>query len=70
MDFYPILKQTSKMDTCDSCDQRIQHERDKSRDEPLGLLVCAECYDRLMSSPEETYPTIDMSDLVDALSGI
>jgi hypothetical protein len=58
------------MDTCDCCDEYIQDEREKCHYEPLGMLVCARCHDALMSSPEETYMQIDMSELADALSSI
>jgi hypothetical protein len=58
------------MDTCDCCDEYIRDEREKCHYEPLGILVCAQCYDGLTSSPEETYTQIDMSDIAQALSGI
>ena len=70
MDFYSILNQSSKMETCDSCDEYIYNELEKCCYEPLGMLVCAQCYDALTSSPEETYKDIDMSELAEALSGI
>jgi hypothetical protein len=55
------------METCDSCDEYIIDEREKCCYQPLGMLVCAACYDALTSSPEETYTDITMSELLDAL---
>jgi len=55
------------MDTCDCCDDYIIDEREKCSYEPMGMLVCARCYDALISSPEETYPDFSMTDLLDAL---
>ena len=55
------------MESCDACGDYILDEREKCCYEPLSMLVCAQCYDALISSPTETYPNFDMTDILDAL---
>ena len=56
--------QKLKMTTCDCCDKQILNERDSYEYDAMGILVCEECYELLMSTPEETTDLdIDMEDL-------
>jgi hypothetical protein len=58
--------------SCDCCDCRITTERDAYEYDELGILVCEDCYERLMNGPVDSTPEpeedVEMEDLMSNMS--
>jgi hypothetical protein len=57
--------------SCDCCDCPINTERDAYEYDELGILVCEECYERLMNGPVDSPPVeedVEMEDLMANMS--
>ena len=54
--------------TCDCCDSIILDERDFFQYEPLEIVVCAVCYEMLMSAPTEADEVDELADMLDGMT--
>jgi hypothetical protein len=54
--------------SCDCCDLIILDERNYYEYEPLGIVVCAVCYDMLLSGPTEPDEVDELADMLDEMS--